>query len=217
MNQKELAKALSISDDVITNLKQNGLEVSKKQLNAGFSTGISGGKSLITGEQAATLFKDVNKELAAKAAAKAAARAEKNKVAGKLFLAKNKTRKGVTTTKSGLQYKIIRAGKGKSPTTKDTVVTHYRGTLLDGTEFDSSVKSGPATFPVTGVIRGWIEALQLMKVGAKWRLFIPPDLAYGPNGSGRSIGPNATLIFEIELISIVAPKKKKSPKPPKSR
>ena len=104
---------------------------------------------------------------------------------------------------SGLQYKEITPGKGKSPKTTDTVTTHYKGTLIDGTEFDSSYKRGqPATFPVSGVISGWTEALQLMKEGAKWQLFVPPNLAYGEKGAGHVIGPNATLIFEVELISV---------------
>ena len=107
------------------------------------------------------------------------------------------------TLPSGLQYKVIATGTGKSPTASDTVTTNYKGTLIDGTEFDSSYKRGqPATFPVTGVIPGWTEALQLMKEGAKWQLFIPPNLAYGERGAGREIGPNATLVFEVELISV---------------
>ena len=113
--------------------------------------------------------------------------------------------KGVTTTKSGLQYQILKAGKGASPKKTDTVKTHYRGTLLDGTEFDSSYKRNqPATFPVSGVIKGWTEALQLMQVGAKWKLFVPSELAYGENPrGGSSIGPNAVLVFEVELLEIV--------------
>ena len=114
-------------------------------------------------------------------------------------MAKNKKKKGVVTLASGLQYRILRRGKGKKPSLQSRVVTNYRGTLLDGTEFDSSYKRGePATFPVSGVIAGWTEALQLMTVGSKWKLFIPSALAYGGRGAGRMIGPNATLIFEIE-------------------
>jgi len=126
-----------------------------------------------------------------------------NKKAGDEFLATNKTAEGVKTTESGLQYKVITEGKGDTPKSTDTVVTHYKGTLIDGTEFDSSYKRGqPATFPVTGVIKGWTEALQKMKVGSKWQLFIPSDLAYGPRGAGKSIGPDSVLIFEIELLEI---------------
>ncbi len=128
---------------------------------------------------------------------------EKNKKEGEDFLAENKKKEGVQTLPSGLQYKVIKAGTGKKPQLTDTVTTQYRGTLIDGTEFDSSYRRGkPATFPVNGVIRGWTEALQLMEEGAKWELFVPPDLAYGERGAGQQIGPNATLIFEIELISI---------------
>lgn len=126
-----------------------------------------------------------------------------NLVAGKKFLAANAKKKGVVVTKSGLQYQIIRPGTGPKPKATSTVVTHYRGTLLNGTVFDSSYRRGqPATFPVNGVIRGWVEALQLMRVGAKWRLYIPHHLAYGARGAGRSIGPYSTLIFDIELLKI---------------
>lgn len=127
-----------------------------------------------------------------------------NIIKGKLFLAKNAKRKGVKVTKSGLQYEIIRKGTGKKPTAASTVETHYKGTLINGTVFDSSYKRGkPARFPVRGVIRGWTEALQLMREGAKWRLYIPYNLAYGARGAGRTIGPYSTLIFDIELIKIV--------------
>ena len=128
---------------------------------------------------------------------------ETNKKAGEDFLAANKTKDGIVTLPSGLQYKILTAGTGPKPTLTDSVVCNYKGTLLDGTEFDSSFKRGqPATFPVGQVIKGWTEALQLMPVGSKWQLFIPSDMAYGPRGSGPTIGPNSTLIFEVELISI---------------
>jgi FKBP-type peptidyl-prolyl cis-trans isomerase FklB len=128
---------------------------------------------------------------------------EKNKKEGDVFLAENKKKDGVKTLPSGLQYKVVKAGTGKKPKLTDTVTTHYRGTLIDGTEFDSSYRRGqPATFPVNGVIPGWTEALQLMEEGAKWELFIPSNLAYGERGAGRDIGPHATLIFDIELITI---------------
>jgi FKBP-type peptidyl-prolyl cis-trans isomerase FklB len=128
---------------------------------------------------------------------------EKNKADGEKFLAENAKKEGVKVLPSGLQYKVITPGTGKSPKATDTVTTHYKGMLIDGTEFDSSYKRGePATFPVSGVIPGWTEALQLMKEGAKWQLFLPSNLAYGERGAGRDIGPNATLIFEVELISV---------------
>ena len=127
------------------------------------------------------------------------------------FLAANKSKEGVVTLPSGLQYKILKEGSGPKPTSTDSVVCNYKGTLINGTEFDSSYKRGePATFPVTGVIKGWTEALQLMPVGSKWQLFVPADLGYGPRGTpGGPIGPNATLIFEVELMSI----KEKPPAP----
>ncbi len=133
---------------------------------------------------------------------------ERNLKAGEAFLARNKGEKGVKTTPSGLQYRVIVAGKGKQPTAEDTVTVNYRGTLIDGTEFDSSYKRNqPASFPVKGVIAGWSEALPLMKEGAKWMLYIPAKLAYGERGAGTLIGPNAALIFEVELLSIGKPAK----------
>jgi FKBP-type peptidyl-prolyl cis-trans isomerase FklB len=127
----------------------------------------------------------------------------KNKAEGEKFLAENAKREGVKTLPSGLQYREIAPGTGKSPKTTDTVTAHYKGMLIDGTEFDSSDKSGqPATFEVTGVIPGWTEALQVMKEEAKWQLFVPSNLAYGERGRRPLIGPNATLIFEVELISV---------------
>lgn len=130
-------------------------------------------------------------------------KAEKAKAAGQQFLAENKTKEGVITTASGLQYKVLQQGSGKQPTVQDRVTVHYAGTLIDGTPFDSSIKRGqPATFGVSGVIRGWTEALQLMKEGDKWMLYIPYDLAYGERGSGAQIPPYSTLLFEVELIKV---------------
>jgi FKBP-type peptidyl-prolyl cis-trans isomerase FklB len=130
-------------------------------------------------------------------------KAEKAKAAGQQFLAENKTKEGVITTASGLQYKVLQQGSGKQPTAQDRVTVHYAGTLIDGTPFDSSIKRGqPATFGVSGVIRGWTEALQLMKEGDKWMLYIPYDLAYGERGSGAQIPPYSTLLFEVELIKV---------------
>ena len=135
--------------------------------------------------------------------AEAATAAEGNKAAGQAFLAENAKKDGVISTESGLQYEIITEGTGPKPSQNDTVITHYHGSLTDGTVFDSSVDRGePAQFPVNGVIQGWIEALQLMPVGSKWRLTIPSDLAYGDQGSAPVIGPGATLIFDIELLEI---------------
>jgi FKBP-type peptidyl-prolyl cis-trans isomerase FklB len=129
--------------------------------------------------------------------------AEDNRKAGESFLAENKKKEGVVTLPSGLQYKVLKAGDGKKPTDADTVECHYRGTLINGTEFDSSYLTGqPATFKIAGVIPGWREALKLMPVGSKWQLFVPSQLAYGARGKGGSIGPNAALIFEVELLAI---------------
>jgi FKBP-type peptidyl-prolyl cis-trans isomerase FklB len=122
---------------------------------------------------------------------------------GRKFLATNSKKENIFTLESGLQYEVIKAGEGAKPSLNDQVTTHYHGTLIDGTVFDSSVERGqPASFPVNGVIKGWTEALQLMNVGSKWRLFVPYDLAYGERGAGPQIGPFTTLIFEVELISI---------------
>jgi FKBP-type peptidyl-prolyl cis-trans isomerase FklB len=134
--------------------------------------------------------------------------ADKNKKDAEVFFADNRKKEGIKTTASGLQYKVITEGKGKRPMATDTVRVHYRGTLLDGSEFDSSYQHGePAEFSVAGVIRGWTEAVQLMPVGSKWQLFIPSNLAYGEEGQGSVIGPNAALIFEVELLSVVDPAK----------
>jgi FKBP-type peptidyl-prolyl cis-trans isomerase FklB len=142
-------------------------------------------------------------ELRDKQQAKRKAEGDENLKAGEVFLAENRKKEGVVTLPNGLQYKILKAGGGRKPTEADTVEVNYRGTLIDGTEFDSSYKRGkPVTFKVTGVIKGWTEALKLMPVGSKWQLFIPPQLAYGERGAGQAIGPNATLIFEIELLAI---------------
>ncbi len=132
--------------------------------------------------------------------------AESNQTAGQKFLAANKGKTGVKTLPSGVQYKVIKPGTGPSPKASNTVEVHYRGTLIDGTEFDSSYSRGqPASFPVNGVIKGWQEALQVMKEGAHWQIVVPPELAYGESGAGGAIGPNATLIFEVELLKVMVP------------
>jgi FKBP-type peptidyl-prolyl cis-trans isomerase len=165
---------------------------------------LAGGKTLLTDEEVRAALMQLQKDMQEKMQAKAAAEGDANKKEGDAFLAANKTKEGVVTLPSGLQYKILKPGSGPKPTASDSVVCNYKGTLINGTEFDSSYKRGePATFPVTGVIKGWTEALQLMPVGSKWQLFIPSDLAYGPRGTpGGPIGPNATLTFEVELMSI---------------
>lgn len=166
---------------------------------------VKGEKTALTQEEALKVRQDFMTKLQAKRAAEEKAKAETNKKAGDEFLAKNKGKKGVTTTASGLQYEVVKAGTGPKPKDTDTVQVHYTGTLLDGTKFDSSVDRGePATFPLKGVIPGWTEGLQLMPVGSKYKFYIPSNLAYGENGP-PPIGPNAMLTFEVELLKIMPP------------
>ncbi|MDT8281211.1 MAG: FKBP-type peptidyl-prolyl cis-trans isomerase [Gammaproteobacteria bacterium] len=189
--------------DVATRLKQQGIELDVYALNSGISDAYTGAELALDEEarlQAKTSFQAELRDLMA---SKLAADAADNLAIGEKFLAENAKKPGVITTESGLQYKVISSGDGKQPKDTDTVTTHYVGTLIDGREFDSSVKRGqPASFPVKGVIKGWTEALQLMHVGDKWQLFIPSDLAYGATKRSELIEPNSTLIFEIELLGI---------------
>jgi FKBP-type peptidyl-prolyl cis-trans isomerase FklB len=185
------------------NLKKDAIDVDADMLVKGLRDSLSGEKTLMSDEEYRATLTAFQKEMMEKQAEASKALAEKNKKEGEAFLADNGKKEGVLTLPSGLQYKVIKSGTGKTPKLTDTVETHYRGTLIDGTEFDSSVKRGQtATFPVNGVIPGWTEALQKMKEGDKWQLFVPANLAYGERGAGRDIGPNATLIFEVELIAV---------------
>jgi FKBP-type peptidyl-prolyl cis-trans isomerase len=184
-------------------LKKDAIDVDADMLVKGLRDSLSGEKTLMSDEEYRATLTAFQKEMMEKQAEASKAVAEKNKKEGEAFLADNGKKEGVLTLPSGLQYKVIKSGTGKTPKLTDTVETHYRGTLIDGTEFDSSVKRGQtATFPVNGVIPGWTEALQKMKEGDKWQLFVPANLAYGERGAGRDIGPNATLIFEVELIAV---------------
>jgi FKBP-type peptidyl-prolyl cis-trans isomerase FklB len=193
----------SIGMDIGGNLKRGSVEVDADLLAKGIKDNYGGGKTLLTEDEARQAIIAFQKTLMAKQAETMQKLSEKNKADGDKFLAENGKKEGVKTLPSGLQYKETTPGTGKSPKAADTVTTHYKGTLIDGTEFDSSYKRGqPASFQVSGVIPGWTEALQLMKEGAKWQLFVPSNLAYGEKGAGREIGPNATLIFEVELISV---------------
>ena len=193
----------SIGMDIGGNLKRQSIDVDPDALSKGIKDSYTGGKTLLTEDEARQAILDFQKQMMEKRAEALKQLGEKNKADGAKFLAENGKKEGVKTLPSGLQYKELTPGTGKSPTATDTVTTHYKGTLIDGTEFDSSYKRGePVTFPVSGVIPGWTEALQRMKEGAKWQLFIPPDLAYGDRGAGQEIGPNTTLIFEVELISV---------------
>jgi FKBP-type peptidyl-prolyl cis-trans isomerase FklB len=185
------------------NLKKQPVDLDMPSLMRGLKDALAGTTPLLTDAEFDTALKQLQAEAQKKQDAELQKAGEANMKEGEEFLAANKTKDGVVTLPSGLQYKIVTAGTGAKPAAKDTVVCNYRGTFINGTEFDSSYKRGqPATFPVSGVIKGWTEALQLMPVGSKWQLFIPPDLAYGQRGAGGAIGPNATLVFEVELISI---------------
>ena len=187
-------------------LKNMGINVDRAALLQGITDTLTSKKHLMTPEEVTKLKEEFGKKMQEQQMSKAKASGEKNAKEGAEFLAKNKTQKDVITTASGLQYTIIKQGTGPKPKSTDMVSVNYRGTLLDGKEFDSSYKRGqPATFPVTGVIPGWTEALQLMNVGTKAKLFIPSNLAYGERAAGPDIGPNSTLIFEIELLEIKAP------------
>lgn len=186
-------------------MKQEGLDINPDALAAAMKDVFAGAKTQLTDEEVQAVMQDFQKKMMAKQMAAREEGLGKNKAEGEKFLADNKKKEGIKTTASGLQYKVIKDGTGKTPKATDTVKTHYRGTLINGTEFDSSYKRGePAEFPVNGVIKGWTEALQLMKEGAKWQLFIPSELAYGERGAGKDIGPNSTLIFDIELLSVKA-------------
>jgi FKBP-type peptidyl-prolyl cis-trans isomerase FklB len=189
--------------DLGAQLKARSVDIDTEVFAQALKTALAGGKTLMTEAEAKAVISQLQMTMVAKQAAEAKAVGEKNKKDGEAFLAANKAKEGVVTLPSGLQYKVITNGTGPKPTAEQTVVCQYRGTLIDGKEFDSSYKRGqPATFPVKGVIKGWTEVLQLMPVGSKWQVFIPPDLAYGERGAGADIGPNATLIFEVELIAI---------------
>ena len=193
----------AIGMNIGNNLHRQSLDVDPKLLQKGLEDAMSGGKTLLSEDEARATLTQLQGEMREKQQAKMQQAGEVNKKEGEAFLATNKTKDGVVTLPSGLQYKVLTPGTGPKPTASDSVVCSYRGTLIDGKEFDSSYKRGqPATFPVAGVIKGWTEALQLMPVGSKWQLFVPSDLAYAERGSGPDIGPNATLIFEVELLSI---------------
>jgi len=187
-------------------IRKESVEVDPEILARGLRDGLIEAKPQMTDEEVQATLTELQKQVTARQQEMRQQAIEKNKKEGQAFLAANKDKPGIVTLPSGLQYKILQPATGTKPTASDSVVCNYRGTLIDGTEFDSSYKRGqPATFPVAGVIKGWTEALQLMPVGSKWQLFIPPDLAYGERGTnGGPIGPNETLIFEVELVSIQA-------------
>lgn len=187
----------SLGVSIATNIKNQGIDtVNVNALAQGFTDVYKKNNLTLTAEQANKLIAEFFQEAQHK-------KAQGNLIKGQKFLEENKTKPGVVTLPSGLQYQVLKEGTGAKPGYNDKVTTHYHGTLIDGTVFDSSVERGqPASFPVNGVIKGWTEALQMMPVGSKWKLFIPPSLAYGERGAGGMIGPNETLIFEVELLSI---------------
>ena len=201
----------SIGVDIGGNLKRSEIDINPEFLAQGIKDAVTG-KPVLSEEQMKATLQEFQQEMQAKmqakqqqTEAKSKAEAPKNKEASEKFLEENKKKEGVKTTASGLQYKVITTGTGPKPKPTDTVSVNYKGTLINGTEFDASEKhGGPATFPVNGVIPGWTEALQLMPVGSKWQLFIPPALAYGENAP-PSIGPNQALIFDVELVGIKKP------------
>jgi FKBP-type peptidyl-prolyl cis-trans isomerase FklB len=198
MTQQEKISYI-IGRDMAANLKKQGIDIEAESFVKGLKEVIAGQPSSLSQQEVQQAMTALQQEMQQKQGAKGT----ENQKAGEAFLAENKNKEGVKTLPSGLQYQVLQEGTGKSPSASDKVTTHYHGTLIDGTVFDSSYERGqPATFPVNGVIAGWTEALQLMKEGAKWRLFIPANLAYGSQGAGDSIGPNATLIFDVELISV---------------
>jgi FKBP-type peptidyl-prolyl cis-trans isomerase FklB len=204
-NQKDKV-SYSIGLEMGSGMKQQKLDVDPDLVLRGFRDGFSGAKRSMTEDEVKEVMEVFEKELEARMAKESQELPAKNKKEGDAFLAENKKKEGVKTLPSGLQYKIVREGTGATPKMDDKVSTHYRGTLIDGTEFDSSYsRKEPSSFTLRQVIKGWQEALQLMKVGSKWQLFIPSELAYADKGAGRTIGPNATLIFDIELLSIEKP------------
>jgi FKBP-type peptidyl-prolyl cis-trans isomerase FklB len=193
----------TLGTDVAKSLKQLGVDMDTEIFIKGIKDALAGTKPIMTEEEMRTVMNTFKQEMATKQMEKMKIAGEKNKKEGEAFLAENKKKAGVKTLPSGLQYKVIKEGTGKTPKKTDKVSCQYQGTLVDGTEFDNSYKRGtPATFPVEGILPGWTEALQLMKVGSKWQLFIPSKLAYGERGGGPVIGPNAALIFTVELIAI---------------
>ena len=193
----------SIGMNIGKSLKRDNVDVDTAILLRAIQDVLGGGNLLITDQEAQSILNNLQSDLRKKQEQEMQQVAETNKKEGDAFLAANKTKEGVVALPSGLQYKILQEGTGPKPTPADSVTVNYRGTLINGTEFDSSFKRGqPASFSVGQIIKGWTEALLLMPVGSKWQLFIPPDLAYGPRQAGPTIGPNSTLVFEVELLSI---------------
>ena len=195
-NLDQVSYCLGLS--IASNLISSGVKtINANAFNDAMSTAFAGKMPDITPEEANKILQDYFEKLQGERGGEA-------KAAGEKFLAENKTQEGVVSLPSGLQYKILKQGNGAKPKASDNVKCHYEGRLIDGSIFDSSIRRGePAEFPVSGVIPGWVEALQLMNVGSKWQLYIPSELAYGAHGAGQAIGPNETLVFDVELLDIV--------------
>jgi FKBP-type peptidyl-prolyl cis-trans isomerase len=192
-----------LGQQIGNNIKESPTEIDVDIFVRGIKDSLKGNKSLLSDEETNQIRQEFSRQIQESRNQKMAVQSEKNLKDGEAFLVENKKKEGIVTTDSGLQYKVLKKGDGPNPLATDKVTVHYRGTLLDGTEFDSSYKRGqPASFQVGGVIRGWTEALQLMNVGSKYQLFIPSDLAYGQRGAGQRIGPNSMLIFDVELLNI---------------
>ena len=182
------------------NIKQKEPQINNSTFLQGVKDGLDNKKPALQPEDIEAINNQIEKKAVLK---KQTEQGEKNKMNGQKFLEENKTKEGIKVTESGLQYEVLTEGKGKTPTSMDTVEVHYRGTLIDGTEFDSSYKRNESiSFPLNGVIKGWTEGLQLMKEGSKYKFYIPPELAYGERGAGQSIPPHSTLIFEVELLKV---------------
>lgn len=202
LNSATAKNSYAVGASLGGSVRQLTIEINRELVRQGFEDALSGSKLQMSAEEVRATVLQLQREQKEKKALVAKTAGEENLKNGEAFLDANKNKEGVVTLPSGLQYRIVKPGKGAKPTVQDKVVCHYRGTFIDGTEFDSSYsRQQPATFSVARVIKGWTEALQMMPVGSKWQLFVPANLAYGERGSGR-IGPQTTLIFEVELIAI---------------
>jgi FKBP-type peptidyl-prolyl cis-trans isomerase FklB len=202
--KKKVSYAIGL--DIGQNFKARAMDIDLDIMSQGMKDAQKTEKPLLAPEEIQKVMTQFQQDMMKIEQEKRLAKGQENKAQEESFLKENAHKPGVKVTPSGLQYKVITEGKGPQPKESDTVKVHYRGTLLDGTEFDSSYKRNePAVFPLKGVIKGWTEALQLMKVGSKYQIFLPSSLAYGENGAGQAIGPNSTLIFEVELLGIEKP------------
>lgn len=204
----------SIGMSIATNMKQQDVNIDVDMMAKAMKDVFTGGKMLLTEQEAQQVMMAFSQKMREEQKKKQEEQGVKNKAEGEKYLAENKDKEGVKTTASGLQYKVLKSGSGATPKAEDRVKVHYKGTLIDGTKFDSSYDRGqPAEFSVNGVIKGWTEALLLMKAGDKWELTIPSDLAYGPRGNMRTIPPNAVLVFEVELIEVTPAEKPATTQP----